>query len=122
MIKPTRRIAVVDDDLAVRKSLGRLLETASYSVQTFESASEFIFSLVDDIPACALVDLQMPHMTGLQLQEYLANAGIKLPIIVITANDETRTKEQCMALGAKEYLVKPLQRTTLLAAIDAAIT
>ena len=122
MTKSTRRVAIVDDDAAVRKSLMRLLETASYDVQTFETAREFIDALPNGVPECALIDLQMPNMTGLQLQQYLANAGINIPTIIITAHDESGSRDRCMAVGASAYMIKPLRKTALLAAIDAAIT
>ena len=122
MTKSTRRVAIVDDDAAVRKSLMRLLETASYDVQTFETAREFIDALANGAPECALIDLQMPNMTGLQLQQYLASAGINIPTIIITAHDESGSRDRCMAVGASAYMIKPLRKTALLAAIDAAIT
>ena len=99
----------------------RLLETASYDVQTYENAGEFIDALAHGVPECALIDLQMPNMTGLQLQQYLTGAGINIPTIIITAHDESGVKDRCMAEGATAYMVKPLQKTALLAAIDAAI-
>ena len=122
MTKSTRRVAIVDDDAAVRKSLMRLLETASYDVQTFETAREFIDALANGAPECALIDLQMPNMTGLQLQQYLASAGINIPTIIITAHDESGSRDRCMAVGATGYMIKPLRKSALLAAIDAAIT
>ena len=100
----------------------RLLETASYDVQTFGSAGEFVDALAHGVPECALIDLRMPNMTGLQLQEYLAGAGIIIPTIIITAHDEPGSRERCMTLGATAYMLKPLWKTELLAAIDSAIT
>ena len=116
-----RRIAVVDDDHVVRKALIRLLETSSYDVRAFEGAGDFIADLVHGVPACALIDLQMPNMTGLELQHYLASAGINIPTIVITAHDEPGSRKRCMAAGATAYLLKPLRKAVLMAAIDNAI-
>ena len=99
----------------------RLLETASYEVQTFETGREFIDALANSVPECALVDLQMPNMTGLQLQQYLANAGINIPTIIITAHDESGSRDRCMAVGASAYMIKPVRKTALLSAIEAAI-
>src|SRR5262245_38741562 len=121
LLKMTRRIAVVDDDGAVRKALTRLLETSSYDVRAFEAAGDFIADLVHGVPVCALIDLQMPNMTGLELQHYLAGAGIDIPTIVITAHDEPGGRERCMAAGATAYLLKPLRKAVLMAAIDNAI-
>lgn len=121
ILNSTRRIAVVDDDAAVRKALMRLLQTASYEVQTFAGAREFIDTLPQGVPACALIDLQMPDMTGLELQQYLAEARIKFPIIIITTHDAAGSKERCIAAGAAAYLQKPLRKSTLMAAINDAI-
>jgi FixJ family two-component response regulator len=117
-LKP--RIAVVDDDASVRKALKRLLETCSYEVQTFEAACELIAALPHGIPECMIVDLQMPNMTGLELQHHLARSGIKIPTIVITAHDEPGTRERCIAAGAAAYLLKPLSKAVLIAAINTA--
>jgi FixJ family two-component response regulator len=114
------RIVVVDDDASVRKALTRLLETSSYEVETFETAGEFIAALAHGTPSCALIDLQMPNMTGLELQHYLAGAGFKVPTIVITAHDEPGARDRCMAAGASAYLLKPLRKTVLMTAIKAA--
>ena len=103
MHKSNRRIAVVDDDASVGKALMRLLETSSYAVQSFQSAREFLFYLSDGHPECMIVDLQMPNMTALELQEHLARTGIKIPTIVITAHDEPGTRERCIAAGAAAY-------------------
>lgn len=70
------------------------------------------------MPECLIVDLQMPEMNGLELQRYLNRAGIRIPTIVITAHRENNMRELCEAAGAETYLLKPLQDTSLLAAID----
>jgi FixJ family two-component response regulator len=116
-----RRIAVVDDDAAVRKALLRLLEMASYEVSTFAGAREFIDTLPQGAPACALIDLQMPDMTGLALQQYLANSGLGIPTVVMTAHDEPGSRERCIAAGASAYLLKPLRKAALINAVNDAI-
>ena len=80
------RIAVVDDDAAVRKALKRLLETSSYQVQTYGAASELIAALPLVTPECMIIDLQMPNMTALDLQHHLARSRINIPTIVMTAH------------------------------------
>jgi FixJ family two-component response regulator len=120
MSKANPRIAVVDDDAAVRKALMRLLEASSYEVQGFDSAGELIAALPHGVPDCMIVDLQMPNMTGLELQHHLARGGIKIPMIVITAHDEPGTREMCIAAGASAYLLKPLRKAVLIAAINKA--
>jgi FixJ family two-component response regulator len=121
MARTKSRVAVVDDDAAVRKALKRLLETSSYQVQTFEAACELISALSHVIPACIIVDLQMPNMSALELQHHLARSGIEIPTIVMTAHDEPGTRERCIAAGAVAYLLKPLRKAVLIAAIETAI-
>jgi FixJ family two-component response regulator len=113
-------IAIVDDDLSVLKALARLLSTRGIGVRTYPSAGEFLNSLPEGQPECLIVDLQMPEMTGLELQRHLARAGIRIPTIVITAHNEGDMRELCESVGASAFLSKPLQDTTLLAAIDEA--
>jgi FixJ family two-component response regulator len=115
------RIAVVDDDAAVRKALKRLLEISSYQVQTYETAAELIAAIPHAAPKCMIVDLQMPNMTALDLQHHLARSGINIPTIVMTAHDEAGSRERCIAAGAAAYLLKPLRKAALIAAIDTAI-
>ncbi len=120
MVETTASIAIVDDDLAVLRALGRLLRTFSRDARTYGSARQFLQSLEFGAPACLIVDLQMPDMTGLELQYYLKRNDIQIPTIIITAHDELSTRQLCAAAGACAYLLKPLQGPTLMAAIDAA--
>lgn len=76
--------------------------------------------MANELPDCLILDLQMPEMTGLELQQNLARKGIRIPTIIITAHDESGMRERCKAAGAIAYLAKPLQDTSLFAAIDAA--
>ncbi len=71
-----------------------------------------------DCPTCLIVDLQMPDMTGLELQLHLTRHGIQIPTIIITAHNEAGARERCESAGASAFLSKPLQDTALLAAID----
>jgi FixJ family two-component response regulator len=120
MRAPTAQIAIVDDDASVRKALTRLLKASSYTVETFASASDFLASLKQRIPDCLIVDLQMPGMDGLELRISLTRAGIAIPTIVVTAHDEPGDRERCSTAGATAYLLKPIQKTELIAAIRAA--
>jgi FixJ family two-component response regulator len=113
-------IAVVDDDPAVLKALARLLGTRSFVVRTFHSGQQFLASLGQGLPDCLIVDLQMPEMTGLELQQNLRRNGVRIPTIIITAHDEADMRERCAAAGAMAYLAKPVQDVSLFAAIDAA--
>jgi FixJ family two-component response regulator len=111
-------IAIVDDDSSVLKALARLLKTRGLETRTYISARDFLTALPDGQPECLIVDLQMPEMTGLQLQRHLNRAGIEIPTIVITAHNEANMRELCKSAGAVSFLLKPLQDTSLLAAIN----
>jgi FixJ family two-component response regulator len=120
MAKASGWIAIVDDDPSVLKALARLLRVRSFNVRTYQSGQQFLASLADGLPDCLILDLQMPEMTGLELQQNLARKGIRIPTIIITAHDQAGMRERCNAAGAIDYLAKPLQDTSLFAAIDAA--
>jgi FixJ family two-component response regulator len=111
-------IAIVDDDPSVLKALARVLRARALDPKTFGSAREFLASLTTEMPECLIADLQMPGMTGLELQHNLNREGIRIPTIIITAHDETGVRKRCEAAGAVAFLAKPVQDTALLAAID----
>jgi FixJ family two-component response regulator len=113
-------IAIVDDDPAVLRALARLLHTRAVETRTYTSAREFLAALPEGHPECLIVDLQMPEMTGLELQRHLNRNGIQIPTIVITAHNEADMRGLCESAGAASFLLKPLQDTALLAAIGAA--
>ena len=114
-------VAIVDDDASVRKALALLLTAYSFETATYGSAAEFLHSLRDQIPACLIVDLQMPEMTGLELQQCLLHDGIRIPTIAITAYNEFGARERCEAVGALAFLQKPIQEDALVSAIKLAI-
>src|SRR5262245_42694508 len=121
MDKRPVHVAIVDDDPSVCKALSRLLAVFSFRPQTFASAEEFLESLSDDVPECAVVDLHMPGMGGLELQHRLALAKLRIPTIIVTAHTEIGFKEQCESAGAVAYLQKPLNETALISAINRAV-
>jgi FixJ family two-component response regulator len=114
------RVAIVDDDASVRKALALLLNASSIETDTYGSAAEFLQALPAGIPECLIVDLQMPEMTGLELQHHLVRVGIAIPTIVITAHNEFGAQERCRSAGAKAFLLKPIEEDVLLGAIKAA--
>ena len=120
MAKTAHSIAIVDDDPSVLKALARLLSSRSFVAKTYPSGRQFLDSLTEGMPDCLIADLQMPGMTGLELQLNLAGRGVKIPTIIITAHDEAGMRERCKAAGAVAYLSKPVQDTSLFDAIDAA--
>jgi FixJ family two-component response regulator len=121
MFKRGARIAVVDDDEAVRKALARLLSASSFETRTYGSARDFIKSGPADLPECLVLDLHMPEIGGLDLQHLLRKAGISIPTVVITAHNEPGLLERCQSAGATTLLTKPLDQKALVGAIGAAI-
>lgn len=115
-------IAVVDDESPVCKALGRLLRAAGHQVETFASGGEFLSSLEKHRPDCAIVDLNMPAVSGLEVQQQLAREKIQLPCIVITGKDEPGTQQRVLESGAAAYLKKPLDERGLFEAISNAVT
>ena len=115
------RIAVIDDDQSVRKALERLLRALNWDVDTFASGRDFLNSLAAQVPDCIVLDLHMPGMNGLDVQQQLARSDLQLPIIVITGNDEPYSRVQCLSAGAAAYLRKPLDDEALLDAIHRAV-
>jgi len=120
MAKNPRSIAIVDDGPSVLKALARLLGAHSFATKTYLSAPQFLASLAEGLPDCLIADLQMPEMTGLELQLSLARRGVQIPTIIITAHDEAGMRERCKSAGAIAYLAKPVSDTSLFAAIDTA--
>jgi FixJ family two-component response regulator len=99
------------------RSVGRLLRSAGFATATFSSGREFLAALPGLAPGCVLVDVHMPEMTGLQLQERLAESGFRFPLIFITAYDSPQTREHAQREGCAGLLLKPFERQTLFEAI-----
>jgi FixJ family two-component response regulator len=114
-------VYVIDDDASVRKSLERLLRSVGLAVETFSSAQNFLSRNLPDHPACLLLDIEMPEITGLELQEKLAALHQLIPIIFITGFGNVPKSVQAMKAGAVDFLEKPFEAETLLKAIHRAI-
>jgi len=115
-------VFVIDDDVEVRRSLARLLQAADLQVETFDSAEAFLRSPRRDAPACLILDVWLPGLTGLELQQVLTEAARPLPIIFITGHGEMPLAVQAMQAGAVAFLTKPFQAQLLLDAIGEALT
>jgi FixJ family two-component response regulator len=113
-------VFVVDDDYRVRDALSRLISSVGLRVAAFGSASEFLESEKADAPACLILDLELPDVSGFELQQELA-AGPAPPIIFITGHGDIPSSVRAMKAGAIEFLSKPFGEQELLRAIDAAI-
>ena len=114
-------LAVVDDFAEVRIALTRLVSSAGFEVEAFESGAAFLQSLDDHEPDCVLLDLHMPGTNGFDVQRAMAPAHAGVPVIVITGHDSSESRSRALSGGAKGYLCKPVDGETLLETIDAAI-
>ena len=121
MMEPDAVVLVVDDDPSVRRSTERLLRLAGLKVQTFSSAREFLRGHRPEGPACLILDVRMPGLSGMDLQHELAESGIHIPIIFITAHGDIPMTVRAMKAGAAEFLTKPFRGRSLLDAVHAAI-
>jgi FixJ family two-component response regulator len=114
-------IAVVDDEECVRKALERLFRSAGHKVVSFRSGEDFLYSLEICRLHCAIVDLHLPGLSGIDVQRCLKRNRNSLPCIIITGKDEPETRERVLASGAAGYLTKPLDQRKLFDMISAAI-
>jgi FixJ family two-component response regulator len=114
-------IAVVDDETGVRRALERLLRASGFRVTGFPSAEAFLARDPPDAPDCLVLDIGMPGMSGIDLQVTLAARGESIPTVVITAQDDPRTRARSLAAGAAAYLTKPLDECELIGAIQQAL-
>lgn len=114
-------ISIVDDDLSVRRSTGRLLQAAGWRAEVFASAEEFLISGRAQETACLILDLRMPGMDGLQLQRHLAGTSNPFPIIFLTAHSTASEERQALQAGAFQFLQKPVKKEVLLLAIRNAL-
>jgi len=114
-------VFVIDDDASVRKSLSRLLRSAGYTTETFASAEEFLGREHFNGIGCLLLDVQMPGLTGMDLQEELNRADYHMPIIFITGHGNIPMSVEAMKKGAVDFLTKPFDDKELLQALEKAI-
>ena len=117
MHNQTLRVAIIDDEESIRRALLRLLASADYLAEGFDSAVRFLESLSRWTPDCVILDLQMPEITGIEVQQRLLELAQPPAVIVITAYDEPGTRELCLALGATYYFCKPVDGNLLLDSI-----
>lgn len=114
-------VFVVDDDKSVRESLESLIRAMGLGVEIFSSAQQFLSSPRPDAPGCLVLDVRMPGLGGLDLQQQMAGAGIDIPIVFITGFGDIPMSVQAMKAGAVEFLTKPFREADLLDAIEQAI-
>jgi FixJ family two-component response regulator len=113
-------ISIVDDDESIRESTKGLIRSLGYQAATFASAEEFLQSDSVDRTACLITDVQMPGLSGIDLQRGLIAQGVRMPTIFITAFPEEETRARAMKAGALGYLSKPFSEDSLLKCLDTA--
>ncbi len=114
-------IYVVDDDPSVLVAVSRLLSAGGYRVASFSSSRRFLDQHDAALPGCLVLDLAMPDLNGLELQQMLTAAGVELPIIFLTGRADISASVKAMKQGAADFLTKPVERDELLQAVDAAL-
>jgi FixJ family two-component response regulator len=114
-------VHVLDDDESLRTALARLLGAMGYEVRTHATAASFLVEPVADGPSCLILDLRMPDVSGLEVQDALARLRIDIPIIFLTGHGDISTTVQAMRAGASDFLTKPVKSEQLLGAVRAAL-
>jgi len=114
-------VVVVDDDASVRTALARLLDADGYDVEVYASSAEILARPVDDTPTCLVLDVRMPGLDGLALQEHLHAAGRDPAIVFLSGYGDVPTSVRAMKAGAVDFLEKPIESDALLAAIERAL-
>ena len=114
-------VFIIDDDALYRASTERLLRSVGFTVQSFQSARDFVGCRRPNVPSCLILDVRLPGLSGLDLQRELAEAGVHLPIIFVTGHGDIPMSVQAMKAGAVEFLTKPFRDQDLLDAVRIAL-
>src|SRR5215469_14964500 len=118
-------VAIVDDDASMREALARLLRVYGFNSRNYPSARTLLNALAltqhSDKPSCLIVDVNMPDMTGIELQCELLKRSVRIPTIVITASHDKNIAARAVSLGASAFFLKPVPRDALIAAINTAV-
>ena len=121
MARVTPTVFVVDDDISIRESLESLLTRAGWRARLFASAQEFLANPRTSSPSCLILDMSLPDLNGLELQQRIAGERSQMPIIFITGHGDIPMSVQAMKAGAVEFLTKPYTAAALLQAIQGAL-
>ena len=113
-----RIVFVVDDDASVLKSLGRLIRSEGFEARLFESPERFLAEVTPITGACVVMDVALPHLSGLAVHQELERRGIRLPVIIVSARDDDATRREAKRAGVKFFFRKPVDDRTLIDAID----
>lgn len=122
-MKPAERplVAIIDDDELFRRSIERLVRSVGFAVATFGSAEDFLERGDLDRTACAILDMKLPGMNGLELQQRLISRPTPIPIVFVSAHDEAMVQSHALRAGAVAFLTKPFNNGTLLDALSRSI-
>jgi two-component system, LuxR family, response regulator FixJ len=120
-LKHKSLIAVVDDDQSVREGLENLISSVGFEVKLFASAEDFLDSDTPLQTDCAILDVRLPGISGLELQQRLVADGQSIPVIIITAQGDDQTQDEAVAAGAIAFLQKPFKEEILLTALESAL-
>lgn len=120
MDKPV--VFVIDDDESVCRSLRRLMKSVGLNVRTFTSAKDFLNQGCQNVPGCLVLDVRMPGMSGLELQKRLVDSGSKMPVIFMSAHEDTSAREQGLRAGAIAFLQKPFEDQVLVEKVNSALS
>ena len=118
MTDDRRLVHLVDDDDAIRRSVGFALKTSGFQVRIYESGSELLKAAPDLQSGCILLDIRMPGMDGLEAQAALSAKGVTLPVIIMTGHGDVSLAVRAMKAGAVDFIEKPFQKAVLLGAIE----
>jgi FixJ family two-component response regulator len=121
MSEASATVHVVDDEADMLKALERLLGTAGFAVQTYSSPRQFLAQHDHTAPGCIVLDLALPGLNGLELQQALQTQGSALPIVFLTGRGDIAASVRAMKLGAADFLTKPVDADELIAAVEAAL-
>src|ERR1700749_3196556 len=113
-------VHVVDDDEAVRGALSRLLRSVGYGIRSHATASEFLNEALPDAPGCIVLDVRMPGVSGLELQEHLNKSDVSLPLVLMSGHGDIPMSVQAMKAGAVDFLTKPFRHQEMLHAVTQA--
>jgi len=116
-----RHVFIVDDDVQTLRAFARILHVEGFAVDTFHSASEFLKHPPSDVPSCLVLDLRLPEIDGLQLQQLMRNGRVDIPIIFISGYGDVPSTASAMRFGAVDFLEKPVEGARLLDAVSNAV-
>lgn len=113
-----RVVHLVDDDAAIRRSVGFMLKTSGHRVETYESGAHLLKSCGELDQGCILLDIRMPGMDGLEVQQALLEKGVSLPVIIMTGHGDVTLAVKAMKAGAVDFIEKPFEKDSLLASLE----